>query len=553
MPETENPKPYRRQILDDLFDAYTILGKGAYVSLYDAVGQMTRYSPAYVELFGLKGEYVEHGNDNWSEFVHPEDRARYESVMAKLMTGALRYYDLHYRVRLKDGSYSLMRFMGSVLRDKDGAPEIIGGITINEGLMENTDSLTILRNQYGFFQDLTAVMELQKKCTILMVGIARLSEINEIHGYNYGNRILQQIAWFLQENIGQYGTIYRLEGAKFAFITEQLTPEEVAERYEKIRQSLLNGLQVDNTRQNLVASGGMISIAGKSVDERTVYASLGYTCRESRIHKNGRLVNFDGNLEDDEHESLEVIDEIRNSILLDCAGFSLKYQAIVDAHSEEIIGVKAIVDWHSDRYGGVASEEYLPVLERDFVFEELGYWILRRAMLDGKKLLEKNPKLLVSVSIMQVQLEDEFFIDELQKIANQTGFPLDNLCFELSRGCRLLNANFLRNIVAVLRSRWIKITIDDFGSGLASIDFLRELSPDYIKFDKRYSHEFNQYENRQIVRCLSELANALSTKVLIEGVDSQHIRDELKNFPVDNLQGDFYTPALSLEEILEKI
>ena len=211
------------------------------------------------------------------------------------------------------------------------------------------------------------------------------------------------------------------------------------------------------------------------------------------------------------------------------------------------------MDWHSDRYGGGASEEYLPVLERDFVFEELGYWILRRAMLDGKKLLEKNPKLLVSVSIMQVQLEDEFFIDELQKIANQTGFPLDNLCFELSRGCRLLNANFLRNIVAVLRSRWIKITIDDFGSGLASIDFLRELSPDYIKFDKRYSHEFNQYENRQIVRCLSELANALSTKVLIEGVDSQHIRDELKNFPVDNLQGDFYTPALSLEEILEKI
>ncbi|MBO4400263.1 MAG: EAL domain-containing protein [Selenomonadaceae bacterium] len=551
MSDTEKP-PYRRQILDDLFDTYTILSRGAYVSLYDAVGHMTRYSPAYVELFDLPGEYVPHGQDKWSELIHPEDLGRYETVMFKLFSGAQRYCDLHYRVRLKDGSYSLMRFIGSILRDEKGTPEIIGGITINEGLMENTDTVTVLRNQYGFFQDLTAVMELQKKCTLLMIGVSRMSELNEIHGYSYGNRVLQQIAWFLQENIGQYGTIYRLDGAKFAFITEQLTPEQVAEHYEKIRQSLLNGLQVDAIRQNIVSSGGMISITGKSVDERTIFAALIYTCRESRIHKNGRIVSFDGSLEHNDHESLEVIDEIRNSILLDCAGFSLNYQTIVDARTEGIVGVKAIVNWHSEHYGDVPAEEYLPALERDFVFEELGYWILRQAMLNGKKLLEKNPRLLISVSVMQVQLEDEFFIDELQKIADQTKFPLDNLCFELSRGCRLLNSTFLRNIVAVLRSRWIKITLDDFGSGLASIDFLRELSPDYIKFDEKYAHEFDKHENRQIVRCLSELAAALNTKVLIEGVDSQHIRDELKNFPVTNFQGEFFTPPLPLDEILKK-
>lgn len=545
--------PYKRQILDDLFDAYTILGKGAYVSLYDAVGQMTRYSPAAVDLFGFEGEYIPTGAYDWSEYVHPEDRRRYETVMTKLINGTAKHYDLHYRVRLKDGSYSMMRFIGSVLRDQAGNPELIGGIMINEGLMENTDAVTILRNQYGFFQDLSAVMELQKKCTILMIGVARLSEINEIHGYSYGNRVLQQIGWYLQENIGQYGTIYRLDGAKFAFLTENLTPEEVAEKYEKIRQALLNGLQVDNVTQNLAASGGMMSVFGKNVDERTIFASLSYTCRESRIHKNGRVVNFDGSLERREHESLEVLDEIRDNVLLDCAGFSLKYQGVVDAHTEKIIGIKATPNYHSERYGDVPTEKYLQVLERDFVFEELGYWLLRRAMIDGKRLLERNPRLYIGVTVVQVQLEDEFFIDELQKIAEQTGFPLDHLCFELSRGCRLLNLNFLRNIVAVLRSRCIKITLDDFGSGLASIDFLRELVPDFIKFDKRYSYEFDKKENRQIIRCLSELAAALGTKVLIDGVDNQHIHDELKKFPVDNFQGNFYTPALPIAEMLEKV
>ena len=107
---TEEPKPpYRRQILDDLFDAYVILGKGTYVSLYDVVGQMTRYSPASVELFGLVGEYVPAGAMNWGDWVHPEDRMRIQ--------GTAKHYDLHYRVRVKDGSYSLMRFVGSILRN----------------------------------------------------------------------------------------------------------------------------------------------------------------------------------------------------------------------------------------------------------------------------------------------------------------------------------------------------------------------------------------------------------------------------------------------------
>ncbi len=550
---SENTQPHKRQILDDLFDAYTVLSKGAYVSLYDVVGKMTRYSPAYVDLFGLSGEYVPEGQDDWTNYIHPEDRTRYESIMTKLISGAIRYYDLHYRVKLKDGSYTLMRFVGSVLRDSEGKPEIIGGLTFNEGLMENTDPITVLRNQYGFFQDLSAVMELQKKCTILMIGISKMSDINEMHGYSYGNKILQQIGWYLQEVLGQHGTIYRIDGAKFAFLTDSLDAEEVAKQYEKIRQAFLNGLQVENVKQHLVSSGGSISINGKAIDERTIFSSLIYICRESSIHKNGRLVNFDGNFGDKDHESLRIIDEIRNSVLLNCEGFSLSYQTVVRAQNEKVAGVKANLKWQSKNYGEVPAEKYLPVLEHDFVFEELGYWTLQRVMSDSKKLLKKNPKLIISVDVVQVQLEDEYFIEEIQKIASQTNFPLKNLCLELNSSCRLLNMDFLKSIIFALRLKDIKIVLNDFGSGLASIDFLRELSPDYIKFNKKYSYEFYKFENRMIVRCLSELAAALGTKVLIEGVDNQHIRDELKNFPIDNFQGNFYSPELPISEILNKI
>lgn len=545
--------PYRRQILDDLFDAYVILGKGTYVSLYDTVGQMTRYSPAAVELFGMCGEYIPAGADTWSDLVHPEDKRRYQATMNKLIAGTAKHYDLHYRVRVKDGSYSLFRFIGSILRDrKEGKPELIGGIMINEGLMEYTDPITVLRNQYGFFQDIAAIMELQRKCTILMVGISKMSNLNEAQGYSYGNRVLQQIGWTLQENLGNDGTIYRMDGSKFGFLTEKLNPSEVANKYEYIRQLLLNGIPVDNVKQNLVSSGGMMTITGKRIDERALYSSLSYTCRESKLHKNGRLVNFNGSMNRDTQESLEMIDTIRNNVLLDCRGFSLLYQAIVNSTTERLTGVETFVQYQDERFGTVSFDEFLPVLERDFVFEELGYWILRKAMIDGRKFLQKQPKLIIGVVVTQVQLEDEFFIEELVKIAQQTQFPLEHLCLELTRGCRLLDMDFIKNIIAALKAKGVKVVINDFGSGLASIDFLRELVPDYIKFDSKYTAAFEEERNRQVVRCLSELASTFGTKVCVDGVDNQYIRDVVRQYSVDCLQGNYYAPILPLDQFSKK-
>lgn len=552
MPEIKRA-PYKRQILDDLFDAYVILGKGTYVSLYDAVGQMTRYSPAAVELFGLVGEYVPAGAMDWGEWVHPEDRRRYETIMNRLIAGTAKHYDLHYRVKLKDGTYSLMRFVGSILRkESNGDPELIGGIMINEGLMEYTDPITVLRNQYGFFQDITAVMELKKRCTILMIGISKMGAINEEQGYSYGNKLLQQIGWLLQETLAANGTIYRMEGAKFGFLTEKLTATEIADKYEYIRRILLNGIPVDNVKQNLVSSGGMITIEGKAVDERAIYSFLSYTCRESKLHKNGRLVNFSGSLNRDNQESLEMIDAIRKDVLLDCQGFSLQYQAVVDAKTEHLTGVETFIHWQDEHFGKVNSDEFLPVLERDFVFEELGYWILRQAMSDGKKFLEKEPKIIIGVIITQVQLEDEFFVEELQKIAKQLNFPLDHLCLALTRSCRLLDIAFIKNIITALKSKGVKFMINDFGSGLASIDFLRELVPDYIRFDSKYTREFDEEKNRQVIRCLSELAATFGTKVCVNSVDNQHIRDIVRHYEVNRLQGNYYAPILPLSQFTKK-
>ncbi len=235
-----------RKFLDNLFDAFTILGRGSYVSVYDVNGKITRYSPVAVELFGLSGEYVQGDYKLWADYIHPEDRFAYTRTMKALIDGETKSYDLTYRTRLKDGTYAMLRYIGATILDVDGKPDIIGGIMINEGLIESIDPVTLLRNQYGFSRDIAAAIELNRNCVAVLCGINKMDNINAEHGYTFGNSVLQEAAWLLQEAVGQEGTVYRMNGAKFAFLTESLSPEEVAVKYEKLRRAAQAGLSVEN-------------------------------------------------------------------------------------------------------------------------------------------------------------------------------------------------------------------------------------------------------------------------------------------------------------------
>lgn len=539
-----------RKILDDVFNAFTILGRGNYVSVLDVKGNMLRYSPAAMELFGLPGEYVPADTIDRESYIHPEDRFNHTRTMKSLASGETKGYDITCRTRMKDGTYATLRYIGAAMDGEDGKPEIIGGIMINEGMTESTDPVTLLRNRYGFFRDLVAAVELKRSCVVVLCGINKMSNINAEHGYPFGNSVLQQAGWLLQEAVGNDGTVYRMDGAKFAFLTETLSPEEVAVKYEKLRRAAQAGLPVENVRQVLSINGGMIHFDSGDFDERTIHACLNFAYNDSKFYHNGKLVNYNGAIGMNTHESLELVDEVRDCILMDCKNFSLRYQPVFAAATEKLTAIEALLCWHSERFGDVPPSAYVPVLESDYLFEELGYWILRRAMEDGLKLLQRKPDLMLNVNISPAQIVDDLLFEEIDRISNAVGFPLKNLCFELTQSCRLIEPEILRRIVRALKRKGILCLIDDFGSGVASIDFLRDLAPNFIKLERDYITQINNKPgNLQIVRHLSELASELGTKVCLKGVEDASIRDTIKSFPVTNVQGNFYGEAVTLKEI----
>lgn len=548
-----NMDPKYKQMLDDVFDAFTMLSGGSIVNLMHVQGDTTRWSPSGVEIFGLSGEYIRNGSMDWGDYVHPEDRKRYMDVMAPLITGERQAYDLTYRVRTKDGIYENFRAVGAVLRDANGDSSLIGGVLINQGLTENTDPVTVLRNKNGFYDDMTELIKEDKKTVTLLVGISKLSEINRVYGYTYGNRILQEVAWLIQETVNERGRVYRMEDATFAFVTETLSREEVAAIYDTIRIKLQRGISVDGVRNILIANGGLVSAQNSEADAVTIHTCLNYAYEESKQRKHGELVDFNGSINYEVRKSLELLNTIRDCILEDCKGFRLDYQPIVNSQTEELIGVEAVIQWEDAAYGKVGPEEFIPILERDFVFEELGEWILVHAMSDGVKFVEKAPEFIMEVCISPVQLEDDYFIDSVLQIIKDTGFPPQNLSLKLTRDCRLLDTGRSAEVIKKLHEHKIRVAIDDFGSGFDSIGFLKKLSADAICFDKELVEGIETNEDdRQTLEYLAKMIDARGKIVNVKGVDTESMSKVLRTLSVTSLQGEYYSKPIAFDEMMEK-
>ncbi|MBR1423397.1 MAG: EAL domain-containing protein [Ruminococcus sp.] len=543
----------QKQMLDDVFDAFTMLSNGAIVSLMHVQGNTTRWSPAAVELFGLSGEYIPNGSMDWGDFVHPEDRKRYMDVMTMLTNGERKNYDLTYRVRTKSGEYGNFRVIGSVLRNEDGAPSLIGGVMVNQGLMENTDPVTVLPNKNAYQENLMKLLNDGKNVISLQVGISRFAEINEVYGYTYGNRVLQEIAWQIQEITKDRGTVYRTSGATFIILSDTLVRDELAAIYDHIRYQLQRGIQVGGIKNILTANGGLISSQGTEVGIDSIYSCLHYAYEESKMRKHGDLVDFNGSINYEGSKSLELINTIRDCAAEGCRGFSLEYHPVIDAETKKINGAEATIFWEDEQYGRVEPEDFMPILERDFIFEEIGDFIFERGLSDGVKMLERDSAFLLCLNVYRIQLDSNYFIDNLMHYLSVTGFPTQLLSLKFNSDCRFIGMERLKSIITKLHEHRILAVIGDFGSGTDSIGFLKSEPIDAVSIDSTFIRDIEADEKaRNMVDHLSQIAAGYVKHINVKGIDTPELCDIAEKFHITTMQGKYFTKPLSFEELAER-
>lgn len=542
----------RRIMLDTLYNAFDIVSEGTYVYLCDMKYDFSRWSKGAVDAYGLPSEYMYGAGDIWEDRIHPEDRAAYHKGIDDVFSGNAAGHDMQYRARRTTGEYDVCTCRGVVLRDPSGEPNYFAGTIRNHGIQGHIDTLTGLRNQYGFFEDLDGYIKRNAGITVALFGISKFSEINEMHGYRFGNRVLQIYAREVMESVGNTGHVYRIDGTKFAVISSTLSVAEMQEHYDRFCVFLHEGLVVDGRRMLLDLHCGALRIDSFDVDSQTVYSCLNYADEESKLRRHGDLVEFRNDLNEDSHQTLEKLHVIRASIPRSCEGFYLLYQPVVDARTEQLIGAEALLRWKDERYGMVPPDQFIPVLESDPLFLELGVWIIRESILAAKRVLRLHPEFVMNVNLSYTQMEQPGFVDMVLNILKELEYPPERLCLEVTERCRQLDLELLNNVVAGLRSSGIRVALDDFGTGFSSLGILKEIPVDIIKIDRGFVMAIEEDPvDRQLVGNIVDLASIFDAKTCVEGVETAGMRDILNHYHVECFQGYYYAKPLELEQLLK--
>jgi EAL domain-containing protein (putative c-di-GMP-specific phosphodiesterase class I) len=384
-----------------------------------------------------------------------------------------------------------------------------------------------------------------------MVVIDMFSSINGLYGMQTGEEILRIFGENLQRLVGDAGQVYHLQGAVFCICMEDMNQEATLQLYHEIQQMGYHRISFGDLEVTLRTLGSATIFGFAPNEAERISSNLSHVIGESRELYHSGLVFFD--LVDHEHEmnDRDVLGEIYQDIMQGCQDFRLYYQPIVAANSGEIVGAEALIRWQREPYGLVAPNRFIPYMEQNPCIYEMGNWVLQQALKDAMQMSERLPGFIINVNVAPTQLERKEFAPGVIRMLEETGYPPENLCLELTERCRELDFEFLRQQIEFFRSHGIRVAMDDFGTGHAALQLVLELPIDEIKIDRNFVQDIQQQKiNQVIVSGIAKEAHTLNAEICIEGIEDEELGNYLQQFGPTYYQGYYYSKPVAKEDFL---
>lgn len=534
-------------LTDRIFDVFAATGGRNYLTLANLSTNVSRWSKSAVDYFGLPSEFIFDSATVWMEYIHPDDRADYWADISAVLGGAKKIHDIEYRVRNKQGEYVICTCRGRIIKGKDGDPDLFAATLVNHGIAEGIDPVTGLHNEQASVPCVEGLLRDGTKAAFLMVRICTFGRINLLYGYKNGDRILAQFAEILKRILGQSGHAFRKEGTKFFLCLPGMNAQEVSKLYKALQNAARYEIVVNSIAIPLrLAGGAFVMDEHFTGGVAAIQNNLTNALDRSKQEYHGKIVFYNDPVLYGTEENLQLLAAIHQDAVTGRKGFCLEYQPILRMSTGEVIGAEALLRWQDERFGRVGPGSFVPWLENDPCFYQVGRWILQKALLDAREMLSVLPHFVVNVNVTVLQLEDERFNTMVLEALRESGFPPKQLCLELTERCRELDADFLRTHIEFFHRFGVQVALDDVGTGFSSLSMLLNLPVDEIKLDKSFITDIRARKaNQAFVSAIVEATQRMGYHTCLEGIEDRETYEYLKGFGASFCQGYYFAKPMA--------
>lgn len=230
--------------------------------------------------------------------------------------------------------------------------------------------------------------------------------------------------------------------------------------------------------------------------------------------------------------------------------FECRYQPFVDAQDHRTLGCEVLVRWRDDDDTIVAPDAFLPLVRARGLGDELFRIVVERAFLDLDSLLKENA-LKVSFNVNPTEFRTDLLLSTL--LPYRESHPGTEIVVEITED-ELAKAHEIRSAAGVLRGHGIRVSIDDFGTGYSSLSYLADLHLDELKIDRSFVMGLEADTIRaEIVTRMVQLAGALKTTIVAEGIETYEQAQRLTEVGVHELQGYFFSKPMEPEAFIQRV
>jgi diguanylate cyclase (GGDEF)-like protein len=431
------------------------------------------------------------------------------------------------------------------LASRSGALDPLTGLPHRKGYERVLDDTLAGNSRFG------------SALAVLYLDIDRFKLINETYGHRGGNQVLVQVA----ERLG--GCLRRrdlLAGRKVGLSTAALgrltgdafslmvSPIEGREAVEPIAQAVLDALArpfaLDDGEAYLSASLGIAVTPedGSSAEQLLQHAELAMA--EARRRGGSAFRFYSRVLSGARERALKIDRLLRRS--MEQEELWLAYQPIIDLRTRRIVGAEALLRWQHPELGEVPPMEFIPFAEETGLMVDIGKWVIRTACRQLRAWIDQGlPGIRMALNVSLCQLMRGNLPQVVDEALAESGLDGSLLELELSeRGVVCSDPEVLRQLQA-LRSRGVRISVDDFGTGDAAIGNLKKFPLDTLKVDRSFvASALTSDDDAAITSAMIAMAHRLRLRVVAEGVEEGGQVAFLEGLECEELQGFFFSPGV---------
>jgi diguanylate cyclase (GGDEF)-like protein/PAS domain S-box-containing protein len=451
------------------------------------------------------------------------------------------------------------------IRDRIG--NVIGSVMVFHDVSKETrlfrqlsyqashDSLTNLINRREFENRLmTAIDQIRGKPdethALLYLDLDQFKVVNDTFGHSAGDALLRQLAELVHSNIRSTDLLSRLGGDEFGILLERCSEARALEVAEKIRGSV-EGYRFEwqDSFTTIRCSIGVVMVGSDNADVAGLMSSADVACYSAKDMGRNQVHLYKDSDASLRHEEMKWVSRISSAVEED--RLELFFQPIIGIGQENGGGpghYELLLRMRDENGELVGPDQFIPAAERYNLMSMLDRWVIRKALAElADREAEGEARYTIAINLSGTSLSEDRFLADVIKELEKQKLPPGAVCFEITETAAISNLSRVVHFMQTLKKLGCKFSLDDFGSGLSSFTYLKNLPVDYLKIDGQFIRNVvDDTVDESMVRAIWEVGHAMGIQTIAERVETKQVLEKLGSLGIEYAQGYYIARPTSI-------